>query len=169
MFPTTANFRTAISTNHTVISKAEVWATDQKLSEIDIESGAVEISTSNAIRRSCKVNLITDRTNNNLVPDNQFDLLNPFGNELRLYRGVRFADGTNEYVPLGVFVITDVTISDTNDGVSIEVSGEDRSLIISRNKWTAPYQLVTGTLESSITALLSNRYLMFVHLSLQLM
>jgi hypothetical protein len=158
MFPTSANFRTAISTNHIVISKAEIWNTDQKLAEIDIESGTVEISTTNAIRRTCKVNLVTDRTTNNLVPDNQFDLLNPFGNEIRLYRGVRFADGTDEYVPLGVFVITDVSISDTNEGVFIEVSGEDRSLIISRNKWTSPYQLVTGTLESSITALLANRY-----------
>ncbi len=120
MFPTSANFRTAISTNHIVISKAEIWNTDQKLAEIDIESGAVEISTTNAIRRTCKVNLVTDRTTNNLVPDNQFDLLNPFGNEIRLYRGVRFTDGTDEYVPLGVFVITDVSISDTNEGVFIE-------------------------------------------------
>lgn len=158
MFPTSAEFRTAIQTSHTVVSKAEIWNTDQKLAEIDIESGTVEISTSNAIRRTCKVNLITDRTSDNLVPDNQFDLLNPFGNEIRLYRGVRFSSGTDEYVPLGVFVITDVSISDTNDGVSIEVSGEDRSLIVSRNKWTSPYQLVTGTLESSITALLTNRY-----------
>lgn len=158
MFPTSANFRTAISTNHIVVSKAEIWSVDQKLAEIDVESGTVEISTSNAIRRTCTVNLITDRTNNNLVPDNQFDLLNPFGNEIRLYRGVRFQDGTDEYVPLGVFVITDVSISDSNDGVSIELSGEDRSLIVSRNKWTSPYQLATGTLESSITALLLNRY-----------
>jgi hypothetical protein len=158
MFPTSADFRTAISANHIVVSKAEIWSVDQKLAEIDIESGTVEISTSNAIRRTCSVNLITDRTNNNLVPNNQFDLLNPFGNEIRLYRGVRFQDGTDEYVPLGVFVITDVSISDTNDGVSIEVSGEDRSLIVSRNKWTSPYQLVSGTLESSITALLLNRY-----------
>jgi hypothetical protein len=158
MFPTSADFRTAISTNHIVVSKAEIWSVDQKLAEIDIESGTVEISTSNAIRRTCSVNLITDRTNNNLVPNTQFDLLNPFGNEIRLYRGVRFQDGTDEYVPLGVFVITDVSISDTNDGVSIEVSGEDRSLIVSRNKWTSPYQLVSGTLESSITALLLNRY-----------
>ena len=158
MFPTSANFRTAISTSHTVVSKAEIWATDQKLDDIDIESGSVEISTSSAIRRTCKVNLVTDRTNNNLVPDNQFDLLNPFGNEIRLYRGVKFSDATEEYIPLGVFVITDVSISDTNDGVSIELSGEDRALIVSRNKWTSPYQLTTGTLETSITNLLLNRY-----------
>jgi len=77
---------------------------------------------------------------------------------LRLYRGVEFTDGSQEYVPLGVFVITDVKISDTNDGVSVTVSGEDKSLIVSRNKWTSTYQMVSGTLEASLLALLQNRY-----------
>lgn len=158
MFPTTAEFKAAVASDHIVVSKAEIWSADTRLSSLDIESGTVEISTSSAVRRTCRVTLITTRESTNLVPDNQFDLLTPFGNELRLYRGIQFSDGSIEYVPLGVFVITDVNITDDNSGVSIEVAGEDRALIVGRNKWTSPYQVSSGTLESVITSLLENRY-----------
>ena len=77
---------------------------------------------------------------------------------MRLYRGIQFDDGSQEYVPLGVFVITDVNVTDSNEGVSIEVAGEDRALIISRNKWTSPYQVTSAALETAITNLLVNRY-----------
>lgn len=158
MYPASAALKAAVLTDHTAVSKAEIWTSDQKLADLNISAGSVMISTDSAARRTCSVSLVTDRTTANLVPDNDFDNLTPFGNELRLYRGVQFADGTKEYVPLGIFVMTDVVIKDTNEGVAIDVEGTDRSLIISRAKWTAPYQMVTGTLEDSISALLSDRY-----------
>jgi hypothetical protein len=158
MYSSSAAFKAAVRTDHIVISKAEVWATDQKLREIDISDGSVSVDSGSAVRRTCEVTLITDRETTNLVPDNDFDLLTPFGNELRLYRGVQYQDGTEEYVPLGVFVITQVAISDTNDGVTIKLEGEDRSIRISRAKWTEPYQMSSGSLESSLTDLLKNRY-----------
>jgi hypothetical protein len=75
-----------------------------------------------------------------------------------LYRGIQFDDGTEEYVPLGVFVMTEVKATDTNDGVDLVIRGEDKSIIVSRNKWTSAYQMVNGTLEASLTAMLQNRY-----------
>lgn len=158
MYPTSAAFKTAIKTNHKVIAKAEIWATDRKLIDLSINSGKVSVNVSNAVRRTCEVNLTTDRTISNLVPDDGFDYLAPFGNQLRVYRGIEYTDGTQEYIPLGVFVITEVSISDTNDGVAMIVRGEDKSIIVSRNKWTSAYQMVNGTLEASLSALLQNRY-----------
>jgi hypothetical protein len=158
MYPTSGAFKSAIVADHTVISKAEVWSTERKLTNLDIDTGKVTVTSSNTSRRTCEIHLSTGRDSNNLVPDTGFDFLAPFGNQLRLYRGVEFTDGSQEYVPLGVFVITDVKISDTNDGVSVTVSGEDKSLIVSRNKWTSTYQMVSGTLEASLLALLQNRY-----------
>ena len=158
MYPSSGEFKTAILSDHIVVSKAEIWNQDSKLTTLNIDSGQVTVSVNSGVRRTCQVNLVTDRTASNLVPDNGFDTLAPFGNELRLYRGVKFTNGSIEYVPLGVFVMTDVVISDTNDGVSISITGEDRSLIISRAKWTAPYQMVSGTLEASLTAMLQNRW-----------
>jgi hypothetical protein len=158
MYPATAAFRAAIVNSHTVIAKAEIWASDQKLSTLNIANGSVTVSAKNATRRVCEVTLSTSRDADNDVPDNDYDLLTPFGNELRLYRGIQYSDGTQEYIPLGVFVITDVAINDRADGVAIKVMGEDRSLIVGRSKWLEPYQMVSGTLEASITALLQSRY-----------
>jgi hypothetical protein len=158
MYPASGEFKTAILSDHIVVSKAEVWNQDSKLIDLNIDSGKVTVSVNSGVRRTCDVTLVTDRTASNLVPDNGFDTLAPFGNELKLYRGVKFANGSIEYVPLGVFVMTDVDIQDSNDGVSMTIRGEDRSLFISRAKWTAPYQMVSGTLEASLRAMLENRW-----------
>jgi len=158
MYAASANFKSYLRENHIVVSKAEVWSVDQKLATLDISDGSVEVKAKSAIRRTCSVTLTTTRELNSLVPDNDFDLLTPFGNELRLFRGIQFDDGSVEYVPLGVFVIIDVVIQDTNDGVQIILAGDDRSLIVSRNKWTEPYQMVNGSLEDSLADLLRDRY-----------
>ena len=158
MYSSSSAFKSSVSGDHVVVSKVEVWATDQKLQEINVRSGSVSVSSTAAVRRTCSLDLVTDRTSLSLVPDNQFDLLTPFGNELRLFRGVQYYDGTKEYVPLGVFVITNVEIKDTNDGVAISLEGVDRSIKISRNKWTEPYQMVSGSLEASLEDLLKDRY-----------
>jgi hypothetical protein len=158
MYPSSGAFKSYLRENHIVISKAEVWTVDQKLATLDIADGNVEIKAKSAVRRTCDITLTTTRDGNTLVPDNDFSLLTPFGNELRLFRGIQFDDGSVEYVPLGVFVIIDVTIRDTNEGVQITIAGDDRSLIIARNKWTEPYQMVNGPLEDSLEALLRDRY-----------
>ena len=158
MYPTSAEFKSAIRTNHVVVSKAEIWNQNSKILDLEIDSGNVTINVNSTIRRTCSVRLITNRTENNLVPNTGFDAITPFGNELRVYRGVRFDDGTEEYVPQGVFVMTDVKITDSNNGVLIEITGEDKSLLVSRVKYTQVYTMVPGTLESSLTALLQDRY-----------
>lgn len=158
MYPASAAFKNAVRNDHIVIAKAEIYRGEQLLTTLDIDTGSVSIDAKSAVRRTCEIHLMTDRTNNNLVPDTDFDALSPFGNELRVYRGIQYSDGTEEYVPLGVFVITEIDINDTNEGVDINVRGEDRSILITRNKWLEPYQMVDGTLEDSLTALLTDRF-----------
>ena len=158
MYAASASFKSAIVADHVVVAKAEVWNQDQKLITLEIDKGSVKVDAKSAVRRTCSVHLVTDRTTANLVPDTGFDTLTPFGNELRLYRGVQYYDGTEEYVPLGVFIITDINIQDSNEGVDISVEGEDRSLKISRNKWLEPYQVTSGSLEDAIEDLLKDRF-----------
>lgn len=158
MYTASTTFKAAIKKNHTAVAKVEIWNSNQYLTTIQVDSGSVEVSGQNATRRTCTVHLTTSRSTTNLVPNNDYDYLTPYGNELRPYRGIRYSDGTIEYIPLGVFVITEVLVSDTQNGVSITVNGEDRSLLVARSKWTAPYKVTSGSLESAITALLKNRY-----------
>ncbi len=158
MYSASASFKSSVVRDHIVVAKAEVWNQDQKLATLDIDNGSVKVDSKSAIRRTCSVHLVTDRTTANLVPDTGFDTLSPFGNELRLYRGIQYLDGTEEYVPLGVFIMTDINIQDSNEGVEITVEGEDRSLKVSRNKWLEPYQVTSGSLEDAIEDLLKDRF-----------
>jgi len=158
MYSASATFSSTVVGDHIVIAKAEVWNQDQKLATLNVDKGSVKVDAKSAIRRTCSVHLVTDRTTANLVPNTGFDTLSPFGNELRLYRGIRYPDGTDEYVPLGVFIMTDIGISDSNEGVEITVEGEDRSLKVSRNKWLEPYQVTNGSLEDAIQDLLEDRF-----------
>ena len=158
MYASSGAFKTVVKQSHTAIAKAEVWTSDQLLQVVNIQTGNVTVNSSMASRRECEVEIVTNRTSTNLVPDNDFDVITPFGNELRLYRGILFDNGIEEYVPLGVFVITEVAVQDSNEGVTLSLTGSDRSLLISRAKWIEPYQVENASLETAITALLKNRY-----------
>lgn len=64
---------------------------------------------------------------------------------------------TTELVPLGMFVITD---ADYNDyAPSLTVNGTDRSLRITRARWTDPYRIAASTLlADALTDLLIDRW-----------
>lgn len=141
------------------------------------------------------VSTTTSISDDGIVPDDALDILAPFGNELRLWRGIRvettepltYSDIAEDYatyadldtlidtygallaateevvndelIPLGVFVITKVDIEETEGGVNITVEGQDRSLKISRNRWTDTYTVPRNTnVVTAITDLLQDRW-----------
>jgi hypothetical protein len=86
-------------------------------------------------------------------------LLTPYGVELFVYRGVEYGPGDQELVPVGVFVITQVTVTEDENGQVISLQGSDRSIRVSRNKFLDPFQIANGTtLEDGLTSLLRDRY-----------
>ena len=133
-----------------------------------------------------------------IVPSSPFSALAPFGNELRLWRGIRVTrlqtDNTtygelgasytdyaalataaasygalnattsieveeDEYVPLGVFLITNVDVNTSGGGTTVTIHGSDRSLRVSRARWTQPYTVDSGTnVATGIGDLLADRW-----------
>lgn len=158
MYTTSAEFLTRIRGSHTAIAKAEVWGEGTKLRDLDVTSGSVRVDAKSAIRRIVSINVVADREDNELVPDDAFDDLAPFGNELRVYRGAVLEDGSEEYVPLGVFVMTDVQITDRLGGVDMVINGQDRSFKVSSNRWLNAFKVTSADLSVALTALLQNRY-----------
>lgn len=65
------------------------------------------------------------------------------GAEIVAQRGLILPDGTQELVPLGVFVM-DADLEESDDG-TISVSAGDRSRRISRARWVDPYVVAAGT------------------------
>ena len=141
-------FEQAISTDHNVAVKVEVWkggATGPSLviehvndgpltttPSVLLVDGSVTMDKSQDQRSQCQVELVSP--DESYIPKLPTDLLTPWGNELRIYRGVYYpVENRAEYVPLGVFRITMVEVSESQGVPTITVTGYDRSRNISRN------------------------------------
>ena len=79
------------------------------------------------------------------VPNDPNDLLAPYGTEFKPYRGIRYPDGTEEYMPLGIFSIRTVSIDDSGPSLSIRLDGSDRSEKVSRAKFLRGCSIASGT------------------------
>jgi hypothetical protein len=122
-------------------------------------SGEVTIDNRRSIRRECTLEFVD--IDGTLVPTNNISsVLLPYNREVKIYRGIVFPDGTEELVPLGVFVITSVDITETSQGVKVAIRGSDRSLILARAKFTNhEFYIEAGTAkETAIEQILKYRY-----------
>jgi hypothetical protein len=137
MYPVSDNFLSSIRRSHVVKSKIEIYDVNNGtiISEAQPVSGEVTIDNRRTVRRMCNLEFVD--VDGSLVPsNNRSSVLLPYNREIKIYRGVVYADGTEELVPLGVFIITSVEITDTEQGIKINISGSDRSLRLIRAKFT---------------------------------
>ena len=161
MYPVSENFKETVRKSHISKIKIEIYdmANGTILSEAQPIAGEVTIDNRRSIRRECSLEFIDK--DGTLVPQNNISaILLPYNREVKIYRGVVFADGTEELVPLGVFVITSVDISESAQGVKIAIKGSDRSLILARAKFTNhEFYIEDGTAkETAIEQILKYRY-----------
>jgi hypothetical protein len=161
MYPVTDTFLSSVRKSHISKVKVEIYdaATGTILSEASPISGEVTIDNRRSIRRQCSLEFVD--TNGTLVPtNNKSSVLLPFNREVKIYRGVQYLDGTEELVPLGVFQITTVEISDSGAGVKVSIQGSDRSLRISKAKWTNHNFYIENATpkETAIAQILKDRY-----------
>lgn len=163
MWPISDAMATQLRQSHTVEIVAEVWTaglTAQLLngSQIYVTDGSVSVDRSASYRRSLTMKVVDQY--GYLIPfsaDPSSSPIAPYGNEVVVYRGVVFPDGTAEVVPLGVFPISEVEVEDTGAS-EITISGFDRSRRISRSRWTDPYVIASGTnYVTAIQAIATNR------------
>ena len=143
-------FSSAITGDHNVAVKVEIWqpkatAPVYTLTQVNdgpttttpslvLTDGSVTMDKNSSQRFQCSVTFVSP--DGTMIPETSGgnDWLTPWGNELRLYRGVYYADSkTAEYVPLGVFRISTVTIAEASGTPTITVTGYDRSRNIARN------------------------------------
>lgn len=164
MYPVSARWRAAISRSHRVVSRVELRAGDVVVadsSRLRVLSGSVKFDQAAAVRRTCEVQI---QAPEDLVPTFvRRTALDPFGHELRLWRGIdyRLTSGTAgpEYVPLGVFRVEVTAVTDGPAGDSVvTLSGYDRSDAISRSTYERPYAIPSGTnLADAIAAIVADR------------
>lgn len=69
------------------------------------------------------------------------------------------SEAFDEQVPLGVFVLTEVNVSDGSSGATMDLVGVDRSIRVSKSLWIDPYPISASTnLGDAISLLLSDRW-----------
>lgn len=153
----TQRFTEAIAKPHRLAARAEILDGGVVAATIDtVISGTVTLDSRAAVRGRCAVTVIDDGTLG-LVPDTPADDLAPYGNEIRLSRGITYPDDTTELVALGVFGIQSIDINDTSETLTIQITGLDRAQKVIDARFEEPYTIAAGTdyltaLEATIAA-----------------
>lgn len=147
MYPVSDRFLQRITESHEVATQVLLFTTDGRTVDIPHTGGSVTVDRGQAIRRTCTVT-VADPT---LIPRTPTDQLATYGAQLRISRGVYYADGTVEMVPLGLFRL-DAVEGDVNEG-PVTLSGKDLAAVIQDDKLTAALS-VSGTALSAITTLI---------------
>jgi hypothetical protein len=147
MYPTTDRFLKRLAESHTPVTRVQLFLTDGRVVDLDHTGGSVPVDRANAIRRTCTVTC----PDPSLIPRTPTDQLATYGARLRITRGVDYADGSQELVPLGVFRLDDVD-GDVSEG-PISLQGKAIEIIVAEDAFTEPYT-ATGTVVGAITALI---------------
>lgn len=159
MFISSDRFAESVKNSHDVITKCEIIdpSGTNVVGELDVIAGSVSVDSTRKTRRSCSLSM-QDPTGD-LVPNAINDILQPYsGYSLRVWRGISWRDGKSELFPLGTFWPYNPRVNDLDNSLQINVDGYDRSKIISRMRWTAPYTIPAGTnTNAAIRTLLDNR------------
>jgi len=132
--------------DHTIATKFEVLGFNNEVLLENIETvidGSVELDAGAASRGRCSLSIIDDGSYD-YVPVNAASLLAPFGNEIRVSRGIEYVDRI-DLMRLGVFVIESASTADTPQGTLISLAGPDRSGDIVDALFEAPDQIDSGT------------------------
>jgi len=135
MQPRSALFDRTIANAHDLLVRADILAQGTVIATgLPVAGGSGSASRSQFARRTCSV-LIGDPTYRPAgLPA---DLLAPYGNEIRLWRGAVTPAGP-ELIPLGTFGIRSADDDTGGDFKGITVTGIDRSKIVSESRFPWP-------------------------------
>lgn len=158
----------ATSSDQTRITKVQVWsgpsATSMPALVQDITK-YVTVATWNedetqSPRRTCSVTIESQGApSDELVPLVDGDLLHPLtGNEIRIFDGFVYSDGTEELTPCGVYRMSKPQIADDGTKIEIVITGNDRSFEVNRRGWYAPYPILGApTVDAAIQTAMQTR------------
>lgn len=126
-------YRHALAVSHQPYIRVEVWVSDgsERLEQdLIFLDGVIEATLSSQVARRASLNVSQD-----LYPFAPDDLLNPYSRELRIFRGIRFADGNQYLWQIFRGRITDARTS--SSGIT-QIRGTDRAGDVQKAKFEVP-------------------------------
>lgn len=148
-----ATYRQALSTSHEPYLLVEVLNGSQQVidPELIYLTGSVSASLTSRISRTCTITLTED-----FYPYEPTDLLAPYGNIIRAWRGIQFADGTRYRWVVFVGRIQETSLN--ADG-TCTVRAADYAADVIENKFVTPQNSQAGSLVSDeVRRLISDAY-----------
>lgn len=133
-------YRAVLAGPHEMVVRVEVWDRGTKLEDwtldpddegLPVLGGSVACSLNNRVTRN--LNLTVDES---LYPWEETDLLAPYGNELRVYRGVKYGNGQEVVFPVFRGKIQD---ADMAAGGTVEITAADRAQDVVDAGFVQPY------------------------------
>lgn len=141
MYPRSAAFDAAVVDSHTPTCTVELLQNGIVIaSGLEVTGGDVAVDATAAVRRHCGLTLV-DPTGQFTPAGSTPSRLSPYGNEVKLYRGI---DGLDS-IPLGVFRIANPVLEDSGARRRWTITGYDRSRTVSRSRFTDAYVVASGT------------------------
>lgn len=130
MYPVSAAFLSALRGSHTMVSRVDAYSGPRLLMrDIPFSGGQVTVSAGTGVHRKLDLTV---------ADSSLWSLLSPVGVELKAHRGIRFPDGSEELVPLGVFSLDQQSRPvRVGDGISIS-SAPDRWAAVQRARFETP-------------------------------
>lgn len=145
----TSRWDSAVVDSHEVIVECDCLLAGQIVaSDLALIDGGVQLDRQAAIRGRLSATLVEPLR----LPDTSSDVLGPGGYELSVRRGIRYRDGVEEWMSLGVYPIQ---TSSLDHGLLTKISALDRAQIVADARLEADYVITAGTnYATAISALL---------------
>jgi hypothetical protein len=133
MYAVSAQFLRTLATSHTMVARVDAFYNGSLVrANLPFTSGSVTVDRGSKTRRSLSLT-IADPT---LLPWTELDPLAPYGQRLVVSRGIRYTNGSEEWVPLGTFRINEPS-GDTYFG-PVNVTGTTAESDIVDDKFRVP-------------------------------
>lgn len=162
MQPISDAWRAAMATGWQIVNKVQILSggAPVDVGPITVSSVQLSVSRTAANRRSLQLTILCDEAGTGLIPaaDNTGPLT-PFGNELQVLSGwINPATSSPEYVPVGVFTIETVTVTDNGTTLALTVTTYDRSYTMGLYAFLSAYSIAAATRgDTALSALVTDR------------
>jgi hypothetical protein len=136
MRPVTPEFLQAIQQPHEVVVVVEVWVDGAWLA-LPVTDGSISVDLNSPGMRSLRLTVAPGAGS---IAGQRIDSieLGLFGTYIRAWRGVGFADGSIELVPLGVFAVDSLQRKQSSGGVAVSLVGVDLFELVVRARLLVP-------------------------------
>lgn len=153
-----STYRAAYALPHHLSARVEIWTpnpadsylTFTKLTDLPYSTGEVRATLASRVTRQLALTVTTE-----WFPWADTDPLAPLGNQLRVWRGIRYGDGTRVDFPVFVGRISTVELADDR---SVRITCFDPAKDVIDNEFEAPTNSSTATIAQQVTELISNAY-----------